>query len=116
MKGLIIENQLASSPEPLFAVRGIQGLLKWRQMAEDGACCLHSEDKVEVGSHHGDAWEKGKAKPKTTDAAAKCHSNPISESGNKIHKHDCCHVIVTRTQEDKKLGNGSPSQGKDNCQ
>lgn len=115
MKGLIIEKQLASSPEPLFAIRWIQ-VLKWRQMAEDGACCLYREDKIQVGNHHGDARQKGKTKPKATDAAAKCRSDPVNQSGNKTNKHGCCHVIVSETREDKKIGNVSPSKGKDNCQ
>lgn len=105
MKGLlIIDKQLASSPEPLFAIRWSQDLPRWRQVAEDGACCLHSEDKVEVGNHHGNARQKGKTKPKTADAAAKCCSNPVNESGHKINKHAGCCLIVTQKQKVKKIG------------
>lgn len=85
-------------------------------MAEDGACCLHREDKIEVGDHHGDAGQKGKPKAKATDAAAKRRSDPVDESGDKMKKHGCCHVIVSQTRGDKKIGPVSPSKGKDNCQ
>lgn len=43
-----------SSPEPLFAGRWGQHLLSRRREAEDGPRCVHREDEVDVGGHHGE--------------------------------------------------------------
>lgn len=88
-----------SSPEPLLAIRWRQEVCRWKRVAEDGARCLHCEDKVEVGNHHGDARQKGKPKPKTTDAAAEGCRNPINESGNNTKPHGGCCVMVTQKQK-----------------
>lgn len=89
-----------SSPEPLLAISCSQDLFGWRRVAEDGACCLHCEDKVEVGDHHGDARQKGKPEPKTTDAAAEGCRNPVDESGNNTERQA---VVVSRSPTNRKL-------------
>lgn len=106
-----------SSPEPLLAISWKQGLLGWRRLAEDGACCLHCEDKVEVGDHHGDARQKGKSKPEPTDAAAEGCRNPINESGNNRKRHvGVSWLPRNRKWEVTKTARVSPSKGKDHCQ
>lgn len=102
-------------PRTSAAISCSQDLLGWRRAAEDGACCLHREDKVEVGDHHGDARQKGKPEPKTTDAAAEGCRNPVDESGKK-GAAGCCRVTVTHKQEVTKTAGVSPSKGKDDCQ
>lgn len=85
-------------------------------MAEDGACCLHGEDKVEVGDHHGDARQKGQPEAKTTHAAAEGCRNPINESGNINGMVVLSWLPRNRKWERTKTASVSPSKGKDNCQ
>lgn len=78
MRWLLITHHL-SSPESLPASRWSQCIHRSRWEPENGACCLHREDEVDVGDHHHQTGQEGKAKTKTTDAAAEGCSHPVNQ-------------------------------------
>lgn len=54
--------------------------------AEEGSARLHTEDEVDVGGRHGDAWQEGESKSKTANAAAEGGGQPVHQAGN---THTC---------------------------
>lgn len=68
-----------SSREPLSAGGRSQHLV--RGDVEDGPRRLHREDEVEVGRHHDEAWQEGKAETETTKAAAQRRRHPVRQPG-----------------------------------
>lgn len=84
-----------SSPEPLPAGGG-QHLLRRRREAEDGPRCLHREDEVQVGDHHGDARQEGEAETKTPNTAAESRGHPVNKPGDtkQTHLHNPSEVNI----------------------